>query len=86
MTEVIERVLKTFEVISTADCFRMTALCFGSTLFLQNEMFRKNSNFLSKLLFLGFEKLNFSDFWGPLELQCKAKCAQILDSGPLSMP
>ena len=38
MTEVIERVLKTFEVVSTADCFRMPAVCFGSTSFLQTEM------------------------------------------------
>ena len=41
-------------------------------------------NSLSKLLFLGFEKLIFSDFWGPQEIQPWAKSAQILDSLPLS--
>ena len=39
MTEVIERVLKTFELVSTADCFRMPAVCFGSTSFLQTELY-----------------------------------------------
>ena len=46
----------------------------------------KDLNLFSTLLFLEFEKLNISDFWGPQELLFKAKSAQILDSWPLSMP
>ena len=37
-------------------------------------------NLWSTLLFLPFEKLNYSDFLGPQKIQLKAKSAQILNS------
>ena len=36
-------------------------------------------------LFLRFDKLNFSDFWGPQKLQFKAKDPQIMDFLHLNM-
>ena len=43
-------------------------------------------NLWSTLLFVHFEKLNFFNFWGPLNLLGPSKKSQLLDSWPLSMP
>ena len=40
----------------------------------------------SKLLFVCFGKLNFSDFWGPQNLLGPSKKTQLLDSWSLGMP
>ena len=50
------------------------------------QFIAKDENLWSTLLFVCFEKLNFSDFWGPLNLLGNSKKSQLLDSWPLSMP
>ena len=46
----------------------------------------KDLNSWSAPLFVRFEKLSFSDFWGPLNLLGPSKKSQLLDSWPLSLP
>ena len=50
------------------------------------QFIAKDLNIWSTLLFVHFEKLNFSNFWGPLNLLGSSKKSQLLDSWPLSMP
>ena len=50
------------------------------------QFIAKDVKLWSTLLFVRFEKLNFSDFWGPLNLLGPSKKSQLLDSWPLSMP
>ena len=50
------------------------------------QFIAKDLNLWSTLLFVRFEKLNVSDFWGPLNLLGPSKKSQLLDSWPLSMP
>ena len=50
------------------------------------SLIAKDLNLWSTLVFVRFEKLNFSDFWGPLNLLGPSKKSQLLDSWPLSMP
>ena len=49
------------------------------------QFIAKDMNLWSTLLFVRFEKLFFSDFWGPLNLLGPSKKTQLLDSWPLSM-
>ena len=49
------------------------------------QFIAKDLNLWSTLLFVHFEKLNFSNFWGPLNLLGSSKKSQLLDSWPLSM-
>ena len=48
-------------------------------------IYSKDLNLWSMLLFVRFEKLIFSDFWGPLNLLGPSKKTQLLDSWSLSM-
>ena len=50
------------------------------------QFIAKYLNLWSTLVFVRFEKLNFSDFWGPLNLRGPSKKSQLLDSWPLSLP
>ena len=49
------------------------------------QLIAKGLNLWSTLLFVRFEKLIFSDFWGPLNLLGPSKKTQLLNSWPLSM-
>ena len=49
------------------------------------QFIAKNLILWFTLLFVCFEKLNFSDFWGPLNLQGPSKKTRLLDSWPLGM-
>ena len=44
------------------------------------QFIAKDVNLWSTLLFERFEKLNFSDFWGPQNLLGPSKKTQLLDS------
>jgi hypothetical protein len=50
------------------------------------QFIAKYLNLWSTLLFVGFEKLNFSDFWGPQNLLELSTKTQPFDSWPLSLP
>ena len=49
------------------------------------SIYGKRLKLWSTLLFERFEELNFSDFWGPVNLLGPSKKTQLLDSWPLSM-
>ena len=49
------------------------------------QFIAKDLNLWSTLLFVRFEKLFFSEFWGPLNLLGSSKKIHLLDSWPLSM-
>ena len=53
---------------------------------ISGQFVAKDLNLWSTLLFVLFEKLNFSALWGPLNLLWPLKKAQLLVSWPFSMP
>ena len=50
------------------------------------QFIAKDVNLWSTLVYVCFEKLIFSDYWGPQNLLGLSKKTQLLDSWPLSMP